>query len=91
MFDDLELRRRRAAFRANHRGTKEMDWLLGRFAQAKLPEMAGVDLDLFEQLIQLPDPDLQNWILDPGILDQPMFQPLIDELRRFHNLSQPAL
>ena len=29
MPDDLEMRRRRAAYRASHRGTKEMDIILG--------------------------------------------------------------
>ena len=35
MTDDVASRRRRAVFRAGHRGTKEMDWLLGRFAEAE--------------------------------------------------------
>ena len=39
MTDDAETRRRRAAYRACHRGTKEMDWILGRFAEAALPAM----------------------------------------------------
>ena len=41
MTDDIEIRRRRAAYRACHRGTKEMDVVLGRFAQARLAAMAG--------------------------------------------------
>ena len=47
----LEIRRRRARFRAEHRGTKEMDWLLGRFAQAMLPQMDDEALEEFEQLL----------------------------------------
>ncbi|TMJ66522.1 MAG: succinate dehydrogenase assembly factor 2, partial [Alphaproteobacteria bacterium] len=39
MTDDVERRRRRAVYRACHRGTKEMDWILGRFAQAALADM----------------------------------------------------
>ena len=31
---DLGMRRRRALWRATHRGSKEMDFLLGRFAEA---------------------------------------------------------
>ena len=37
MPDDLEMRRRRAAYRASHRGTKEMDIILGRYAEAGCP------------------------------------------------------
>ena len=55
MSDQLDVRRRRAAFRASHRGTKEMDWMLGRYADAKLAAMIDPDLGLFEKLIQLPD------------------------------------
>ena len=36
MTDDAETRRRRAVYRACHRGTKEMDWILGRFAERSL-------------------------------------------------------
>ena len=39
MTDDVASRRRRAAFRASHRGTKEMDWLMGRFADARVADM----------------------------------------------------
>jgi antitoxin CptB len=90
MLDQLDARRRRAGFRANHRGTKEMDWLLGKYADAKLFEMAGADLDLFETLIQLPDPDLQAWILEPAAIAGSEFAPLIARMRAFHKLDQPA-
>ena len=40
MTDDVETRRRRAAYRASHRGTKEMDWMLGRYAERALPGVA---------------------------------------------------
>ncbi len=54
------MRRRRALYRAQHRGTKEMDHLLGRFAEARLAEMDDAALGLFETLLALPDPDLQT-------------------------------
>ena len=50
----LDERRRRAAYRATHRGTKEMDWLLGRYAEAHLASMPDAELDEFERLIQEP-------------------------------------
>ena len=50
---DLELRRRRAAYRAAHRGTKEMDWLLGRYGAAHLDAMSEAELATFEQLLSL--------------------------------------
>jgi antitoxin CptB len=90
MLDQLDTRRRRAAFRATHRGTKEMDWMLGKYADNRLAAMADPELDLFEKLIQLPDPDLQAWILDPALISQSAFAPLIADLRAFHKLDAPV-
>ena len=64
MTDDAETRRRRAAYRASHRGTKEMDWVLGRFAEQALADMAGARLAAFEELLELPDPVLHEMVMD---------------------------
>jgi antitoxin CptB len=90
MPSELDVRRRRAAFRANHRGTKEMDWLLGRYADTALGAMTDTDLDVFEQLIQVPDPDLHAWILDPASNAESAFADLIGAVRTFHKLDQPV-
>ena len=87
MTDDVETRRRRAAYRASHRGTKEMDWILGRFAQAALPAMPADRLDLFERMLGLPDPDLQDMILHPELVRAGEFAELVAELRAFHGLE----
>lgn len=85
--DDLDTRRRRAAYRAAHRGTKEMDWLLGRYAAAVLPELEGDALDLFERLLAMPDPEVQTWLLAPQLAGASEFAELIREMRRFHRLE----
>ncbi len=84
---DLELRRRRAAYRAAHRGTKEMDILLGRFADAHLEDMEASELGVFEELLSLPDPELQNWIMSQDKPSDPAFADLIRALRKFHGLE----
>lgn len=85
--DDLDTRRRRAAYRAAHRGTKEMDWLLGRYAAAVLPELEGDALDRFERLLAMPDPEVQTWLLAPQLAGASEFAELIREMRRFHRLE----
>ena len=62
MSTDADIRRRRVAFRAWHRGTREMDLILGRFADAVLPGCSERDLDGFEALMEWPDPDLYKWV-----------------------------
>lgn len=87
--DDLELSRRRAAYRASHRGTKELDWLLGRYAAARLAGLSREELAAFERLLGQPDPDLYDWILYPETLALKEFAALIRDIRRFHQL-EPA-
>jgi antitoxin CptB len=60
--EGLDPRRRRALYRARHRGTREMDFILGRFADAEIEGLSEADLDLFERLIEAPDTDLYEWV-----------------------------
>jgi antitoxin CptB len=53
---------RQIIYRANHRGIKEMDILLGRYAQAKVPSMTEAEIMRFEALLDLPDSELLAWI-----------------------------
>jgi antitoxin CptB len=87
---DLDTRRRRAAYRAHHRGTKEMDWLVGRFAEAYLDELSEPALAEFEWFLELPDPELQKWILDPSGPTGGAFDELITAIRVFHGLARPT-
>jgi antitoxin CptB len=87
MTDDAQTRRRRAVYRASHRGTKELDLVLGRFAAAELPAMAMEQLALFERLLALPDPDLQDMIMHPALAPAGEFAALIAAIRSFHGLA----
>jgi antitoxin CptB len=84
---ELEARRRRAIYRAAHRGTREMDWLLGRYAAATVGSMGADELDRFEQVLAQPDPDLNAWILDPAPLGTSDMRPDIEAIRRFHAIA----
>lgn len=85
--EPMDPRRRRALYRAGHRGTKEMDWMLGRFADAMLPVMGDAELMLFEQMLAVADPDINNWLLDPASCSQSEFAELIGRIRVFHGLD----
>lgn len=60
--EDIEIRRKRLVYRAWHRGTREMDLILGSFADKNAAGFSDAELDEFESLLQLQDPDLYNWI-----------------------------
>jgi len=67
--DGLDARRKRLLFRCWHRGTKEMDYILGRFADAHIADLSEEEVADFERLIELPDPDLYNAFNDKASLD----------------------
>ena len=87
MTDDVESRRRRAVYRATHRGNKEMDWLIGKFAQARLAQMPLELLAAFERLLLLQDPILYDMIMHPEVEPPGEHAPLIAEVRVFHRLD----
>lgn len=85
---DIETRRRRAAYRAHHRGTKEMDWLVGRYADAHLGGFDEVQLSRFEQFLEIADPELQRWLLDEAAAVGAEFATLVEDVRAFHGLAR---
>jgi antitoxin CptB len=56
--EGLDDRRKRLLFRCWHRGTREMDLILGRFADAEITRLTDEELAQFERLIEVPEPDL---------------------------------
>lgn len=87
--DGIEVRRRRAIFRATHRGTKEMDWVLGRFAEAQVKDMGDEELTSFEQFLALPDPDIEQWVMRGATVDPSSeIGLMVGRLRSFHRIGQ---
>jgi antitoxin CptB len=86
---DLDSRRRRVLFRSWHRGLREMDLIMGRFADAEIGTMSDADLDEFERLIEVPDRDLFRWITGedetPSNYDTAVFR----RLKGFHSHTAP--
>ena len=87
---DLDPRRKKILFRAWHRGMREMDLIMGRFAEAGIDAMSDAELDVFELLIEAPDRDLLAWITEreptPVNYDTPVFQ----ALKAFHSHDKPV-
>jgi antitoxin CptB len=81
----IESRIKRAKFRANHRGMKEMDFVLGRYADAEADGMNEDRLGIFEELLSLPDPEIDGWIKGTG--SPPALAKIISDIRRFHRLE----
>jgi antitoxin CptB len=86
---DLDTRRRRNLYRAWHRGMREMDLIMGRFADAEIGTMSDADLNEFERLIEVPDRDLLGWITGESETPSNYDTPLFRRLKGFHSHTSP--
>jgi Uncharacterized conserved protein len=75
---DLDPRRRRILVRAWRRGIREMDLMLGGFAEAELATLDSDELDALEALMVEDDADILAWITGekpcPPEFDTPLFR-----------------
>jgi antitoxin CptB len=78
---DLPTRRRRLLFRATHRGTYENDLMLGGFVRAHLDSFTLPELDALETIIDLPDPELADWLSGRQPIPADMNIPLLHRIR----------
>jgi antitoxin CptB len=79
----LDDRRKRLLFRCWHRGTREMDLILGRFADAEIAGLGDDELTQLEQLIEVPDPDLYAALTGNAALAPEHHNGLFDRIRSF--------
>jgi antitoxin CptB len=81
----LDARRRKLLFRCWHRGIREMDLVLGRFADAQLASLNDGELNELEMWLDIPDQQIFAWVNGlepaPAELDTALFR----RLRDFHN------
>ena len=62
--ENLAIWRKRLRYRCWHRGTKELDLLLGSFADRHLDTFGHGQLRRFEALLEAPEPTIQAWLVD---------------------------
>ncbi len=75
-----EIRLKRLRMRAGHRGIKEMDLILGGWAERHLETADDATLDAFETVMAEADQDLYQWV--SGQAEPPgAHKPFLDRLR----------
>src|SRR3984885_6902311 len=84
----LDDRRKRLLFRCWHRGTREMDLILGRFADTTIASLTDAEVAELEQLIELPDPDLYAALTGDAPLASPYAGPLFNRIKSFRPGAQ---
>jgi len=82
MIETAEARLKRLAMRSWRRGTKEMDLVLGPWADAHLAGLGEEDLAIYDRLLEENDQDLVTWVL--GQTAPPVaFAPLLTRIADF--------
>lgn len=80
---DLDVRRRKILFRAWHRGIREMDLVMGGFADAEIGTLSEADLAEFERLLDVPDGDLLKWVTGERVVPEPFDTPVYRRMAAF--------
>ncbi|MGI8526016.1 MAG: succinate dehydrogenase assembly factor 2 [Pseudolabrys sp.] len=82
--EGLDERRRRLLFRSWHTGIREVDLIMGPFADARLASLNDADLGLFENLLSVPSPELMSWVMREAEPPAGFDISLLTRLRAFH-------
>jgi antitoxin CptB len=85
-----DARRKKILFRCWHRGMKEMDLLLGGFANAKIDELNEDELHELEHLLTAHDQDLYAWMTGRKPLPAEWDGPLYRRIIAYHEAAGPA-
>ena len=86
----LDDRRKRLLFRCWHRGTREMDLILGRFADTEIASLKDDELAQLEHLIEVPDPDLYAALSGDVPLAPEYASSLFDRIKSFRSAGHDA-
>jgi antitoxin CptB len=82
--EGLDVRRRRLLFRAWRRGVREIDLIVGRFADAYIDTLNDGALDEFEALIEVPNAELYAWVTGDEPVPQDFDTAVLRQLISFH-------
>lgn len=86
----MDERRRKLTFRAWRRGFREMDLLMGAFAEANIAELDDKGLDEFERLLGTPDWEVYAWLIGQKEVPPNYEGPVLTQLINFRHTVQPG-
>jgi len=83
-------RLKKILFRCWHRGMKEMDLLLGGFADAEIDSLSEAEILELEHLLTANDQDLYGWMTGRSPLPEEWDGPLYRRIIAYHQIAGPA-
>ena len=88
---EISPRRKRILFRAWHRGIREMDLILGQFADDEIGRLPEEQLDELEVIMDEEDADLVNWITRKMPVPEKYRTPLFEKIASYRPDFDPIL
>lgn len=85
MTDQRDIRLKRLAMRSWRRGTKEMDMILGPFADTGMAKLSDERLDQYETLLEEADQDLYMWMSNQQEIPTNI-QEIVNIIKDFHDI-----
>jgi antitoxin CptB len=79
----MDDRRKRLTLRAWRRGFREMDLIMGAFADTRAATLSEAELAAFEALLEEADQDVYDWILGRAPPPAMHESPLLAEVKAF--------
>jgi antitoxin CptB len=79
----MDDRRKKLRFRAWRRGFREIDLILGGFADRFLADLDEIGLDAFERLLDAPDQEVYEWVTEQAPAPRDYDTPVLETIRAF--------
>ncbi|MEL0232176.1 MAG: succinate dehydrogenase assembly factor 2 [Hyphomicrobiales bacterium] len=70
-------------YRSWHRGTKELDLILGNFIEDNISDMKESEIKVYEDLLASEDPEIYNWIVKSENPPNQQLDNLIKKIRYY--------
>ena len=90
MSETKHARLRKLDYRSRHRGIREMEIVVGKFAETVLETLSDTELDDYERILELPDDKLFSWATGRETVPEDVRSPLLDALLSLKHMNPPA-
>ena len=78
-----EILKKQIIYRSTHRGTKEMDLLLGSFVKKNIDKFSESEINQLEKLLEIDDEIIQKWYFEKNQKDTVPYNEVSQMLKNF--------
>ena len=78
-----EILKKQIIYRSTHRGTKEMDLLLGSFVKKNIDKFDESEINQLEKLLEIDDEIIHKWYFGKNLKDTVPYNKVTQRLKNF--------